>query len=289
MQKGHFTLFSTKNKVNCDCPKSSHTLYRITDHKISTVLEHFAKFIWSFGEDYIANLTNQTNVFYYINDHIGTPIKVLDHEGTIVWDADYKPFGSADVTINTFGNNFRFQGQYFDTETGLHYNYHRYYDPQLGRYITPDPIGLDGGINLFAYVGNNPVNWVDPLGLATIWVHSNPRHYNPGPGHGWVTIVNDDGSSETVGNYPGGPSNRDVVKTPTESNHWEITQEEADAASEAMNKPWYAAINDNCVDRVEDALDAANIKHPNFNTAGVSDPQNLNDWLEKINKEKKEN
>jgi RHS repeat-associated protein len=75
-----------------------------------------------------------------------------------------------------------YPGQYYDQETGLHYNYFRYYDPTTGRYITPDPIGLEGGINLFAYVDsvgkphsgtnlyayteNNPVNFVDPLGLA---------------------------------------------------------------------------------------------------------------------------
>jgi RHS repeat-associated protein len=56
-------------------------------------------------------------------------------------------------------------GQYYDQETGLHYNYFRYYNPQTGRYVTPDPIGLEGGINLFAYVENNPVNLIDPYGL----------------------------------------------------------------------------------------------------------------------------
>ena len=58
----------------------------------------------------------------------------------------------------------RFQGQYCDAETGLHYNRHRYYDPQLGRFTTQDPISLAGGINLYQYAPN-PVQWVDPLGL----------------------------------------------------------------------------------------------------------------------------
>jgi RHS repeat-associated protein len=61
--------------------------------------------------------------------------------------------------------NFRFAGQYYDEETGLHYNYFRYYDPKTGRYLTPDPIGLAGGTNLCTYAGNNPVNAIDPYGL----------------------------------------------------------------------------------------------------------------------------
>jgi RHS repeat-associated protein len=69
-----------------------------------------------------------------------------------------------------------FPGQYYDPETGLHYNYFRYYNPQTGRYITPDPIGLEGGINLFAYTDNNPVNRVDPEGLSFLdWLKEGYR------------------------------------------------------------------------------------------------------------------
>jgi RHS repeat-associated protein len=61
--------------------------------------------------------------------------------------------------------NVRFPGQYYDQETGLHYNYYRTYDPATGRYITSDPIGLNGGVNTFGYVGGNPVYWSDQYGL----------------------------------------------------------------------------------------------------------------------------
>lgn len=61
---------------------------------------------------------------------------------------------------------FCVKNPYYDDETGLHYNWHRYYNPTIGRYLTPDPIGLDGGINLYAYVQNDPVNYIDPYGLV---------------------------------------------------------------------------------------------------------------------------
>jgi RHS repeat-associated protein len=59
--------------------------------------------------------------------------------------------------------NLRFQGQYLDRDTGLHYNTFRFYDPDIGRFISPDPIGLEGGLNLQRYA-DNPVSWIDPSG-----------------------------------------------------------------------------------------------------------------------------
>jgi RHS repeat-associated protein len=91
---------------------------------------------------------------------------MTNEKGGVVWEASYKPFGEVDVGTNsTVVNNFRFPGQYLDEETGLHYNYHRYYISLAGRFINADPIGLLGGINVYAYVLNNPINSVDLFGL----------------------------------------------------------------------------------------------------------------------------
>jgi RHS repeat-associated protein len=105
-------------------------------------------------------------IYYFGNDRLGTPQILTDSTNTVVWEGIYKPFGEADVNPNSsVVNNFRFAGQYYDAESGLHYNYHRYYDPRTGRYITPDPIGLVGEINLFVYAKDNPGNLTDPYGL----------------------------------------------------------------------------------------------------------------------------
>ncbi|NVZ70922.1 RHS repeat-associated core domain-containing protein, partial [Pseudomonas costantinii] len=88
-------------------------------------------------------------------------------DGEIVWSVHYCAYGQISrLDIGKVDNPLRFQGQYFDQESGLHYNRHRYYNPDVGRYLTPDPVKLAGGINAYQYVPN-PTGWVDPLGLST--------------------------------------------------------------------------------------------------------------------------
>jgi len=92
----------------------------------------------------------------------------------------------------------------------------------------------------------------------------------------------DNGNQQTIGNYPGGPR-YDSQRTPTHSHSFYITQLEADAIILAIRQPGYDYNEDNCVDRVEDALDIGNIDHPNFDTFGISDPTQLDSWLEALN------
>jgi RHS repeat-associated protein len=106
--------------------------------------------------------------YWFINDHLGTPQKMVDESGSVVWATAYAPFGEARVYKDEVTNNLRFPGQYYDVETGLHYNWHRYYDPGTGRYLRPDPIGLAGGINPYVYAAGNPTNFIDLDGLKIV-------------------------------------------------------------------------------------------------------------------------
>ena len=133
--------------------------------------------------------------YWYQCDQIGAPLELTDELGQIVWAADYKVWGEARLrTVARTGTDggpatrsavalsrvdsrtppppaapieqpFRFQGQHFDEETGLHYNRFRYYDPGVGRLVSQDPIGLAGGANLFSYAENS-TGWIDPVGLS---------------------------------------------------------------------------------------------------------------------------
>ena len=109
-------------------------------------------------------------VAFYQCDHLGTPQELTDMNGEIAWAAEYKAWGYAYDALSKAGRQaglkqpIRFQGQYYDHETGLHYNRHRYYDPHSGRFVGKDPIGLRGGMNLHSYT-LNPMQWTDPMGL----------------------------------------------------------------------------------------------------------------------------
>ncbi|MEF9709614.1 RHS repeat-associated core domain-containing protein, partial [Escherichia coli] len=89
----------------------------------------------------------------------------------IVWETGYQVWGNTIQEKDHGGveQNLRYQGQYLDRETGLHYNLHRYYDPDVGRFMVTDPIGLRGGLNLYAYAPN-PLSWIDPFGLSGVGI-----------------------------------------------------------------------------------------------------------------------
>ncbi|MCR6477814.1 RHS domain-containing protein [Variovorax sp. ZS18.2.2] len=111
-------------------------------------------------------------IAFYQCDHLGTPQELTDSGGNVCWSASYKAWGEAKQTISEaakragIANPIRFQGQYLDEETGLHYNRYRYYDPHSGRFVSGDLIKLAGGANLYRFAPN-PITWVDPSGLCS--------------------------------------------------------------------------------------------------------------------------
>ncbi len=110
-------------------------------------------------------------IAWYQCDHLGTPMELTDEHGHIVWTGQYKAWGEVREELSDrakqygLSNPIRFQGQYHDHETGLHYNRHRYYDPKMGRFVSQDPVSFVGGLNLYSYA-NNPIYWIDPYGLT---------------------------------------------------------------------------------------------------------------------------
>jgi RHS repeat-associated protein len=121
----------------------------------------------------VASAPSTTRVYYIHTDQINTAREISNATGGKVWESDPDPFGANLPNENPLEQgavsyNLRFPGQYHDKETGLHYNYNRDYDPQTGRYVQSDPIGLKGGINTYGYVTANPVSLVDPDGLQQV-------------------------------------------------------------------------------------------------------------------------
>ncbi|EPK7485903.1 RHS repeat domain-containing protein, partial [Proteus mirabilis] len=127
----------------------------------------------------LAVIVKQSSGFHYYWHHCdinSAPLEVTNAQGNTLWSGKYERFGfvrnsplsfysDPERVMESFEQNLRYAGQYFDNETGLHFNTFRFYDPQIGRFIMPDPIGLLGGINLYQYAPN-PLGWIDPWGLA---------------------------------------------------------------------------------------------------------------------------
>ncbi|PIT17312.1 RHS repeat domain-containing protein [Snodgrassella alvi] len=107
-------------------------------------------------------------VMYFHTDLNGCPEELTDENGELLWECSFQLWGKRihEIEHEPIEQNLRYQGQYLDRETGLHYNTFRYYDPDIGRFTQPDPIGLAGGLNLYQYAPNG-LTWVDPWGLTT--------------------------------------------------------------------------------------------------------------------------
>ncbi|MFS2164213.1 RHS repeat-associated core domain-containing protein [Variovorax sp. Varisp62] len=186
---------------------------------------------------------------FYQCDHLGTPQELTDHEGSVAWSAQYKAWGEAREAISEAGrragfrNPIRFQGQYFDEETGLHYNRYRYYDPASGRFASSDPIALEGGMNLHAYAPN-AVEWIDPLGLSSSGKNPAQRLADKAQSltadkrPNTVAVIRASDGRVIVGRNQGGVQNKEVQDALAEipPNQFNGECAEVNAISRALNK-----------------------------------------------------
>ncbi|ORF06390.1 RHS repeat domain-containing protein [Snodgrassella alvi] len=119
----------------------------------------------------------EQHIYYFHTDLNGMPEELTDEAGEIVWECSYQLWGKPiqEIAHTEIQQNLRYQGQYLDRETGLHYNTFRYYDPDIGRFTQPDPIGLAGGFNLYQYAPN-PLMWIDPWGLRRSCTPKRTKH-----------------------------------------------------------------------------------------------------------------
>ena len=144
--------------------------------------------IW-LGDMPVGTVSASTGLLYVYPDHLNTPRTVTTQSNRVLWSWVSDPFGngapltSNDDTGKPYQYNLRFPGQYYDAETGLHYNMARYYNPVIGRYTQSDPIGLGGGINTYVYVKNSPLSMIDLKGFYEYdpWEHYRDVTVGPTP------------------------------------------------------------------------------------------------------------
>ena len=166
--------------------------------------------IW-LGDMPVGTVSASTGLLYVYPDHLNTPRTVTTQSNRVLWSWVSDPFGngapltSNDDTGKPYQYNLRFPGQYYDAETGLHYNMARYYNPVIGRYTQSDPIGLGGGLNTYAYVGGDPITRVDTFGLEWQFKKWNIQEWDKWwIYHGWNTqAVCYDTCSNTYQNVEG--------------------------------------------------------------------------------------
>ncbi len=226
--------------------------------------------LWIYEDDSFAPLAqislrkgdteHDAEVYWYHNDVSGMPRELTGAGGEIAWRAEYRAWGNtlrvehiATRTGEPVYQPLRYQGQYFDAETGLHYNRFRYYDPDAGRFISQDPIGLAGGINLYQYAPN-PLVWVDPLGLAF-------RHVPLTEG-----VVYRQGSNTPANMTPRPGKDTNPLKKPGLS----TTIEKPSGKSIPLD---VAKLNEAGFDVIQDDIDHASVR-----PKGDADLNKLNDW-----------
>ncbi len=168
----------------CHSPLATNEVHFVyNDNQVAADLDASGKvlrsYVWGPGIDNLLSMTvhgtTETNTYYALKDHLNTVYALIDATGQTVEWYEYDAWGRTTVfnaagdelNKSAVGNRYCFQGREIDWATGLYYFRARWYSPETGRWLSKDPVGIAGGLNLYAFCGNNPVNFVDPFGLCS--------------------------------------------------------------------------------------------------------------------------
>jgi RHS repeat-associated protein len=141
-----------------------------TDSTGSTTNSSYHEYVFFGGQRIARSDPSSGNVYYLFADQLGSTRAMTQADGTVCFTSDYYPYGQELSYSSGCSTNYKFTGYEQDSETGLDYAFERYYNARLGRFMSGDPLGGDvedpQALNRYAYVGNNPINFIDPLGLS---------------------------------------------------------------------------------------------------------------------------
>ena len=240
-----------------------------------------AEYVYGLGR--VSGSLKGVPVFYLADNLAGNVTAILDKSQAVKASYEYDSFGIPRADSPSIPDRFLFAGEDYEVETGLIYLRNRYYDPEIGRFISPDPIFGDitnpQALNPYVYANNNPVNFRDPLGLksATAIVYPpgavNEDGVKSRVGHGFWILEKDDGSFLSPGRYPGGAHFDDAIFQGAVSYTWPATDTQIDQIFSSVCKGGYWGIAGNCIDGIERGLKVLEVSHPSFKRhAGILIP-----------------
>lgn len=248
--------------------------------------------LYTYGLSRIAQiLPTQTNVF--LHDYPDRSVVALvDAAENIINQHQYDSFGCEQRHLLKLSNEFLYAGEAYEEETGLIYLRNRYYDPEIGRFISADPefgsVTNPQSLNPYVYVNNNPLNYIDPTGQRS----AKACAYLPGTrtgesksitGHGFWELTFDNGKVVTIGRYPRGIKDTDTICPGTASYEWPADDTQIRQIIENVSKGTYVGVTGNCINGLERGLEVLGVEHESFKEFGVSCPVKAVMWLDSLN------
>lgn len=269
----------------------------ITQVMLKTTSSKQVAALYTYGLSRLAQKLPSGSCFYLYDYPDRSVIALVDIEQCIVNSYAYDSFGCGQYDKTRIPNDFSYAGEAYEAETGLIYLRNRYYDPELGRFISADAeFGSKTNpqsLNPYTYVNNNPLNFIDPLGLRSAKAcayaaGTKTKNGTSAIGHGFWVLTYDDGEVITIGRYPGESKkgyreNYDEICEGTYSYEWPATDEQIDQIIASVKKGAYLGVSGNCINGLERGLKVLGVEHPSFSEYGVSLPTKAIIWLESLN------